>query len=370
MKILKLYILFFLSCGQLFAQSTAEAFSNNIVPNPGFEMYASTPIGWFYKGKHFTSVMKYWNSATAASPDVFGPKVRVPAHWASKGFGEHKAYNGSSMAGLTAYGCENGKPHCREYIQIQLTEPLVPNQDYYAEFWVNHLDRSLRINSLGMYFSKDEIKVGVDIPLELMPQVVAENVVSTNGNNWQRISGEFKAEEASEFLIIGNFCPDSMTIAKVVNPNSLKYAYYYIDDVKVKKIEPIIAVPVEEDDLSRIEIKKGNVVHLKNIFFDTDKAELLPRSFVELKKLLKLMKGNPTMKIEISGHTDSTGDFDYNFSLSHKRAKAVVDYLNDQGIQYSRTIAKGFGSSRPIATNESDEGRQLNRRVEMLIVDE
>ena len=71
----------------------------NIVPNPGFERYSRTPIGWFYNGKHFTDIMKYWDSATSASPDVFGPKVRVPATWAEKGFGKQKPHDGESMAG-------------------------------------------------------------------------------------------------------------------------------------------------------------------------------------------------------------------------------------------------------------------------------
>jgi len=132
------------------SQAPTGVVQENIIPNPSFEKYASTPIGWFYKGKHFTSVMKYWNAPTGASPDIFGPKVRVPAQWAEKGFGEQGAHSGVSMSGITAYGCENGKPHCREYIQIQLKEPLVPGQQYYAEFWVSHLPRSLRINNLGM----------------------------------------------------------------------------------------------------------------------------------------------------------------------------------------------------------------------------
>ncbi|MEZ4983234.1 MAG: hypothetical protein R2769_16930, partial [Saprospiraceae bacterium] len=130
----RILILFFcLSGNLLLAQSSAEVQLENIVPNGGFEQYAATPIGWFYKGQHFTNVMKFWSSPTAASPDIFGPKVRVPAHWADKGFGKMKPHGGESMVGLTLYGCDDGKPHCREYIQIQLKEPLVPSQGYYFE---------------------------------------------------------------------------------------------------------------------------------------------------------------------------------------------------------------------------------------------
>ncbi|NJK82909.1 MAG: hypothetical protein HC912_02945 [Saprospiraceae bacterium] len=82
--------------------------SENLVPNPSFEEYSKTPIGWYYRGSHFTSVMRYWSSATAASPDAFSPKVRVPEHWADKGFGEQKVRTGASMVGITVYGCEEG----------------------------------------------------------------------------------------------------------------------------------------------------------------------------------------------------------------------------------------------------------------------
>ena len=71
--------------GALYAQ---QPILQNIVPNPGFERYANAPIGWAYKGSYFGEVMKYWFSATTASPDVYGPNVKVPADWADKGFGD------------------------------------------------------------------------------------------------------------------------------------------------------------------------------------------------------------------------------------------------------------------------------------------
>lgn len=114
--------LFFLCClagvaGELSAQALKDG--DNIVPNPGFERFVSPPVGWSYKGAFFGQVVKYWFSATTASPDVYGPGVKVPQDWADKGFGEQTAHGGRCMAGLTLYGCTNGKPHCREYVEIQ-----------------------------------------------------------------------------------------------------------------------------------------------------------------------------------------------------------------------------------------------------------
>lgn len=361
------FFLFLLSCQMVTAQGT-DGSAENIIPNPSFELYSSPPIGWFYKGSHYTAVMKYWSSATNASPDVFGPKIRVPAHWAEKGFGDQKPHTGLSMSGITLYGCEHGKPHCREYIQIQMSEPLVTGQNYQAEMWVSHLPKSLRINNIGFFFSKEKIEEITDGVLEFTPQVKAVEIVEGKNQKWVKVSGRFVADTEAEYLIIGNFLTDSLTAVKPVDEGGLPFAYYYIDDVFVKKIPPILPVPVPEDDLSKITLEAGKIVPLRDIYFEYDKWELLPRSFVELKKLLKIMQNNPSLSIEICGHTDSTGEDDYNLTLSEKRAKAVADYLTERGIPANRTRFKGCGSTQPIATNTTAKGRQLNRRVEFIIL--
>jgi len=339
---------------------------DNIVPNPGFENYSSTPIGWFYKGSHFTSVMKYWSSATSASPDVFGPKVRIPAQWLEKGFGDKRARSGKSMVGITVYGCEEGKPHCREYIQIQLSEPLVIGQTYFLEFWVSHLTRSLQIDNIGAYFSEQKVSELTDELLTLSPQIESNGMIP--GHSWSKISGNFVAETESSFLIIGNFHSDAATNFKTTCSNNLPYAYYYVDDVNLKKEEPYLNVPVKEDDLTLIPLKTGSIITLKDIYFDTDKAELLPRSFIELNKLIDLLKKHPKMTIEIQGHTDNQGNEAYNKLLSEKRAKSVTEYLTNHGISPERTQFKGFGQTLPIADNTTESGRQMNRRVAFLII--
>jgi len=106
---------------------------------------------------------------------------------------------------------------------------------------------------------------------------------------------------------------------------------------------------------------------LRNIFFDLAKATLRPESNSELDRLVKLMKDVPNLKIEISGHTDNTGSALTNETLSQQRAEAVVNYLKQKGIDGSRMTAKGYGASKPVATNNTDDGRQQNRRTEFEI---
>jgi outer membrane protein OmpA-like peptidoglycan-associated protein len=108
-------------------------------------------------------------------------------------------------------------------------------------------------------------------------------------------------------------------------------------------------------------------ITLKNIFFDFDKFSLKPASTVELDRLVALLQANPTLKIRLNGYTDSVGTAKHNLELSQQRAQAVVDYLVSKGITASRLSAKGYGASHPIASNETEEGRALNRRTELVV---
>jgi outer membrane protein OmpA-like peptidoglycan-associated protein/tetratricopeptide (TPR) repeat protein len=123
-----------------------------------------------------------------------------------------------------------------------------------------------------------------------------------------------------------------------------------------------------EKDIYLKKVEVGKEIVLKNIFFDFNKATLRPESKGELENLTQLMRDNSTLKIEISGHTDNVGSATYNKTLSDQRAKAVVDYLIKAGISADRMTSVGYGFDKPIASNATDEGRQLNRRTEFKII--
>lgn len=115
-------------------------------------------------------------------------------------------------------------------------------------------------------------------------------------------------------------------------------------------------------------IEVGNKVILNNIFFDTNRFDLKPESMAELQKLIDFLNANPTVSIEISGHTDNVGSVQANQLLSENRAKSVYEYLINHGINSARLIYKGYGETQPVATNDTDEGRQKNRRTEFKII--
>ena len=115
-------------------------------------------------------------------------------------------------------------------------------------------------------------------------------------------------------------------------------------------------------------IEEGSALVLENIFFEFDKTELLPESYVELNKIADFMLENNINRIDISGHTDSEGSDAYNQKLSEGRAQAVVDYLISRGVHPVSMEAVGYGKSSPIDTNLTEEGRAINRRVEFMLV--
>lgn len=125
---------------------------------------------------------------------------------------------------------------------------------------------------------------------------------------------------------------------------------------------------IKGKELKLVPVEVGRTVRLNNIFFDTGKSELRPESGPELDRLVTTLNEAPKMVIEVRGHTDNTGSNELNAKLSQDRADAVREYFVSKGIEPDRVASKGFGETKPVATNDTDEGKQLNRRVEFMIV--
>ena len=119
-------------------------------------------------------------------------------------------------------------------------------------------------------------------------------------------------------------------------------------------------------ELKPVEI--GSEMNLYNVYFETDSFRILPESETELQKLVGFLKTNPDLKVEVQGHTDNTGNTAKNQKLSEQRAKSVSDYLVENEISRQRLTSAGYGETKPVASNETDEGKRLNRRTTIKIV--
>ena len=140
---------------------------------------------------------------------------------------------------------------------------------------------------------------------------------------------------------------------------------FYSDNYSLKNKSPDSTYE-KNIPLKPLEINAAIV--LRNIFFDINKFELKEESQVELDKLVQLLKENPALKIQIEGHTDNIGNDNDNLKLSENRARSVINYLVGKGIAASRLTSKGFGASKPVAGNATEEGRAQNRRTELKVI--
>ena len=229
-------------------------------------------------------------------------------------------------------------------------------------------DREGGYGSLDIY--------SIEIPEEMRPQptVVVSGVV-TNAktkdpigawvliediNTGEMISVNKSNEETGQYLVV---LPAGRNYSVSANKEAFFFYSQLFEVPKTSQYQEI----TKNIELKPIE--KGAKVVLNNIFFDTGKATLTSDSKLELNKAFDLMKQNPSMIIEVGGHTDNVGNDDYNMKLSHDRAKSVREYLVNAGINSERIQAKGYGETSPVATNDTEEGRAANRRTEFVILE-
>lgn len=187
--------------------------------------------------------------------------------------------------------------------------------------------------------------------LEAKVQVVNLKTKETKFN-------DFTSKDNGEFLAV-------MPLGSTYAFNAIADGYlFYSENFELNQAKPgqpyVLEIYLEK-------LKPGANVVLKNIFFDTNKSELLPPSITELTNLLQLLQANTSVKIEIQGHTDNEGNAEANQALSVQRSKAVYNYLITNKVNPQRLTFKGFGATKPISSNDTPAGRQQNRRTSFII---
>ncbi len=243
----------------------------------------------------------------------------------------------------------------------------------------------LIVNARGnkAYFSSDKYGGvgGMDIyTFELYEEARPTAVTYMKGTVYdaksqKRLGAKFELIDLTTSEVAAQSFSDPQTGEFMVSlPTDRNYALnvskenylFYSENFEVKgdhsQLKPFLK------DVQMQPIETGSVVVLRNIFFDFDKFDLKPESQVELNRLVALLNQNKTMKIEIGGHTDNKGSAEYNQKLSENRARSVYDYLVAKGIDKNRLSYKGYGLTKPLETNDTEEGRATNRRTEFKVV--
>jgi len=162
-------------------------------------------------------------------------------------------------------------------------------------------------------------------------------------------------------------------VYKIILPIGKKYGFRaesegYLSVSRNEDFQDITEYTEIERDLYLTPLEIGQVIQLNNLFFVQSKSELLPESMPELERLYQLMMEQPNLEIELGGHTDNQGIYSANIRLSQDRAEAVREFLVEKGIPRKRIEAKGYGPSKPVASNLNPETRKQNRRVEITIL--
>lgn len=383
--------LFLAVIGGVAAQETVGADSArvNLVFNGSFEEYRFCP-------KRVDAVgilinVDGWYQPTRGSADYFNVCGSRECGVPNNKLGQQMPHDGEGYCGIYC-----SKNDYREYLQTRLRRKLREGDSIRLTFYVSLSEQSTgAVATLGALFTEEDIYDTVRSILlhkeyeqlsEEVSQVIAttyqpqiENPVGrplADTREWQQVSGTFVAEGGERVITIGNFATAERS--GYVEPDSLTQllpgAYYYIDDVFVECLN--CQSPITDDlnadstylTQDQPSFSVGSSFVLKEIFFEFDKSTILQQSYFELMRLISLLDTYPEMRIEIGGHTDAKGSESYNLRLSESRAKAVADYLISKGISEKRLTYKGYGKSQPIDTNETEEGRAHNRRVEFKII--
>lgn len=346
--------------------------SQNVVKNPSFEEYVNCP-------KHlgnFDADVVGWSTPTEGSTDYF--------NGCSTAMGTPKNFNGTQpadfgkgYAGLYLYAPDD----YREYLQAELSEPLVKGEKYQVSFYVSLAERSdFAIKEFGVLFSKDKMKVPGKKPLSKKKMYqqkgndynfmeIGYSNFYSDTQDWILVHSQFTAKGTERYLTMGNFKNNTRTRMFKTKRNAKQGAYYYVDLVLVESLSKI---ETAKNDLVSSKSSKETFTldkkHIfKNLLFDFDKFEVQEESKKEMLALYNHINADTTLHIRILGHTDSVGSEAYNRKLSSRRAQAVANYLNKLGLSEDRIIWKGHGGKNPITTNDNESGRRQNRRVEFVI---
>lgn len=338
-------------------------FSQNLIKNPSFEDFVACPnsLG------SFNEEVVDWSTPTHGTTDYFNSCSSVMG--APENFNgiQHPKF-GNAYAGLYFFAPAD----YREYVQVELSSMLRKGNTYQLKFYISLAEGSdFAVKDFGVLFSYHPID------LQTKKQLSKGRLYRIKGNkmhffeinhpkfhqdktDWLEVKAEFTAKGFERYLILGNFRDNNSTRKiKTKRRETKKGAYYYTDMVSLSSTEG-----------ERLEAKSyaiDSTYAFKNVHFDFDSHRLNAEAKTELEEIFAYLQKKPAFNIEIHAHTDNRGSHQYNMELSRNRASAIVSYLVGLGLSKERVAAKGHGSTRPIADNGSDDGRQQNRRAEFLI---
>lgn len=368
--------------------------AQNLIADSSFEQNKFIPLDY-----SAISSNNSWNSPTRGTTDLFCKcnkkdkkisRVNIP----NNSMGVQEAHTGNCYAGIFAFS----HGYYREYLQTSLSQPLQANKEYILSMYMSLSDYSrLAIDNIGVCFLNSSIKQDHSEAItNVRPIYISlEDEVGMDIQEWHQLTLIYKAKGGENNLLIGSFAVKRVwqtgntvpkEISSPINKSIERDAYYYFDDISIFEYKrevidtteapdnPYFALMKPDSAITEIiepetieKVPAGVVMTFKNVLFQSGESVLSSVSYPELDIIASYMRADPTMQIEIYGHTDNVGEEEKNAELSAKRAKAVGDYLLAKGVKATNINSTGYGSAKPIQSNETEEGRKQNRRVEFIL---
>lgn len=343
----------------------------NLIPNSDFEKHNALPtdIG---QGKNCLSG---WTiPVLVGGGDYYHSDSKSKKAGTAKNyFGKQEPYSGKAYSGICI------TKSYREYLQTELIKPLEKGRKYKVELYISLGDAMWlgSMKELDIIFTSKQILIPNDEALHQKPSIVFRKEEGySNSNEWEKLEAVYEADGTEKVLTFGCFYYRERNEAEIRTynreiPGTANYAHYFIDDFTLTPMdEKTAAVEIVQKKTTEIEKPKiyetGKAHIFKNIIFESGKADLLPSSFNELNELAEYLNNNPIVKANIIGHTDNVGKKEDNLALSKNRAQTVLNFLKEKNISASRLSFDGKGDLQPISSNDTEEDRQNNRRVEVV----
>jgi OmpA-OmpF porin, OOP family len=343
--------------------------STNLVVNFSFEQPADSTKAFETMGK--VESAKGWTSPTKGTPSLHSSTSDGNVFDGYGGTWAFKARSGKNVAGLNVYGGSDESPQ-REYIQGSLSEPLTVGKKYFFAFYVHYHCEGA--NNIGIAFLPQKLNVDSAARLPLSPATYQRRVAPyKKDTSWFMVVDSFVAQRPYQYFVIGNFFNNKET---KLQSDDFGHHFAYIDDVFVIPAKTDVMPKTENAAVEELKWRKNDSLFVKSVLpsvvqkiqFKYNSTDFDPLTFPELNNVFEVLKMTTTVRCLIKGHTSSEGNADYNLKLSERRAQAVLDYLIQKGIDPSRLRAKGYGSSQLLMTEDSEDAKNRNRRVEFEVM--
>ena len=385
MKRLLLAVLTFGVVGATAQKKTdkAAAAPQGIVPNGNFDDFEFKSL----KTTNQVDLALPWITPNVTMADLFSkgvksPKIQVPTNE----HGIQEPASGSSYAGFRAYSKDPKKT--RTYLEVKLSQKLVKGQQYCIRYSLSLAELSkFAVNNVGVYVTEKKLQYSKDNAIMVEPQVtIADNVPINIMDSWEHICGTFTAAGGEEYIVIGGFgAEDKMKVEKMKKPSGVSgtvanEAYYFLDNIEIvaieaksqcnctKKSKPQAQFIYSSSVARETGAKPADIVNSTVVYF-AGLTEMIPGQFdSNIEEVAALMKANPTMNIELIGHSDADETAEAKVdeevaNVAEKRANEVKAALVGFGINAARISVTSADDTQPASTFNSPSGHAQNRRV-------